>query len=121
MKTKMLLLALVILGTNLVYSQNPDQTSKTECKKKVLKTIKRQMNLVNFRDYIPVGSETNVIITCFANDKNIIEVANIKGVYENLNGVIAERFENHPVKCEDQPIGSEFSLMLTFKHIPIEI
>lgn len=121
MKTKMLLLALVILGTNLVYSQSPDQTSKTECKKKVLKTIKRQMNLVNFRDYIPEGSKTNLIITCVVNEKNIIEVANIEGVNENLNAAIIERLENHPVKCEDQPTGSEFSFMLTYKHIPSEI
>ncbi len=121
MKTKMLILVLIILGTNLVYSQNPDQKSKTECNKKVLKSIKRQMNLVNFRDYLTEGSRTNIIITCFTNEKHIIEVANIEGVNENLNAAIIKRFENHPIKCKDKAKGEEFSIMLTLKHFPSDI
>lgn len=117
MKTTMLIIALAILGTNISYSQNPDQISNTESKKKVLKTIKRQMNYVNFKDYISEGSKTNVIITCFINDKKIIEVANIKGDYENLNAEILERLKTHPIKLKDQSTGEEFSFMLTFKHI----
>jgi hypothetical protein len=118
MKTKMLLLALTILGTSLVYSQNPDQITKTKCEKKVLKSIKRKMNSVNFIDYVSEGSKTNVALNCILNEKNIIEVTNIEGGNDSLNAAILEMLENHPVKCEDQPTGTEFTFKLTFKHIP---
>ena len=121
MKTKILLLALVIMGTSFAYSQNTDQLTKTKSEMKVLKTIKRRMNLVNFTEYIPVGSKTNVELTYFLNEQNVIEVANIEGVNDNLKASIIDVLENNPVKCEDQPTGKEFSVLLTFKHISLGI
>ena len=119
MKAKMLLLALAILGTTLVYSQSPDERSKTKCEKKILRKIKRKMNYVNFQDYVSEGSKSRVILTCFLNDENVVEVASIKGVDENLNTAILESFKSNPVKCENQVAGKEFTFMMTFKHISI--
>ena len=121
MKTKMLMLVMVILGTSLAYTQTPDQTNDTECNKKVLKKIKRQMNLVKFRDYVAEGSRTNVIVQCVMNENNVVEVAGIEGMHADLNAAIIQRLENHPVKCEDVPAGSEFSFRLTFKHVSTDV
>lgn len=119
MKTKMLLLALAIMGTSLVYTQSPDQISKKDCDKKVLKKIKRKMNHINFKDCVAADSKTSVIVTCFTNEKNVIEVASIEGGNEKFNTAILEGLEKHPVKTENQAIGEKFSFMMTFKHISI--
>ena len=55
MKTKILFLALAILGTSLVHAQLPSQKVKTDCDKKLHKKIRQTMNLVHFRDYVDEG------------------------------------------------------------------
>jgi hypothetical protein len=122
MKTTVLILVFAMMGSTLVYSQTADQTAKLECKKKVLKKIKRQMNYVQFKDYVAEGSKTHVILHCAINENNTIQVTGIDGVYEDLNDAIVQRLEDRPIKLEEQlSSDTEFSFMLTFRHIPLNI
>jgi len=118
MKAKILLLAIAIMGTSLVYAQTSNQETKTDCSKKVLKKIQRKMNLVNFNDYVAVGEKTQVIVTCEMNEKSIVEVVNIKGGDEQLNADIIRILQKYPVKCDSQASGEPFSFLLTFKMLP---
>lgn len=117
MKTKILLIALVILGTTFVHASTPEQETKTNCEKKVLKKIKRKMNMVKFKDYVSEGQESLVILTCTVNEDKVVEVNHIRGANEELNAAIIEKLTSNPVKCESQPSGVPFSFDITFKHI----
>jgi len=118
MKAKILLLALAIMGTSLVYSQTSIQDTQTDCSKKVLKKIQRKMNLVKYDDFIEVGQKTQVIVICEMNDENVVEVVNIKGDNKELNSDIIKVLQKYPVKCDSQPKEQPFSFLLTFKMIP---
>jgi len=119
MKTKMLLLVLVILGTNLVYTQTPDQFCDAKTKKKVLNKIKRQMNLVRFNDYLSDGESVNVQLTFTSNETNSLEVVKIKSKKEDLNVAIMNRIENHPIELEGLKTGSVCTIIIIFKKIPV--
>ena len=42
MKTKLLLIAIAIMGSSLVFAQAPEESSNSECQKKVLKKIRNK-------------------------------------------------------------------------------
>ena len=84
MKAKMLLLALAVLGTTMVYSASPEKETKTDCEKKVLKQIKRKMSNVNFMDYVPSGQKARLLVTYVVNQNNIVEITGIEGAGEEL-------------------------------------
>lgn len=119
MKTTTLMLALVIFGISFANAQEPDQPTKIDCEKKVMKKIKRKMQTVNFKDYVASGQMAKAIITCHVNEDNEVEVAKIEGLNGELNTAIVETLANNPVKCDDQPKGQEFSFITTFKHISL--
>jgi len=118
MKAKILLLALAIMGTSLVFSQSTPQLKKTDCEKKVLKKIQRKMNMVSFNNYIKEGSMTRVLVTCVINKENLVEIQQIEGTNEELNAAIIKNMAKHPVKCESEPTGKPFAFYMTFKHLP---
>lgn len=117
MKTKILLLALAIMATSLVYAQTSNQETKTNCSKKVLKKIQRKMNSVNFDEFIEVGQKRQVIVTCELNTENIVEVVNIEGGDEQLNEAITKSLLRHPVKCDSPTSREPFTFLVTFKMI----
>ena len=118
MKTRILILALAILGSSLAFAQPVAHESKTDCEKKVLRKIKRTMNLLHVTEYLDEGQKSAVIITCFVNDNQEIEVAKIDGSNEELKVAIINTFEDHPVKCKNGADGNYFTFRMTFKHMP---
>lgn len=116
MKINILFLALAILGSSLVNAQVPTQSVNSKCEKKLLKKIKSNMNLVHFKDYIEVGKTSKMIVTCFVNDNNVVEISRIHGTNKALIQAIIKTMEDHKVKCESEPSGKYFAFRLTFEH-----
>jgi uncharacterized secreted protein with C-terminal beta-propeller domain len=118
MKTKIILLALAIMSSSLVFSQTVQHESKTDCEQKVLKKIKSKMNYLHVKDYLVEGEKNSVIITCYVNEDKQVEVAKIDGYDEELNQAVIETLEKRPVKCENAESGEYFTFKLTFYHRP---
>ncbi|PLX01726.1 MAG: hypothetical protein C0595_13680 [Marinilabiliales bacterium] len=119
MKTKILLLAIAILGSGLIYSQpaNNDDNS-TKCEKKVMRKIQRKMSLIPVKDYLEEGEKTKLVVKCTINEDYIVEVAELGGKDEDLKKVVIETLKNHPVKCDDMTIGSSFTFVMKFVLMP---
>lgn len=120
MKTKILLLAIAIMGSSLfAFSQQvvPHEI-KTDCDQKVLKKIKRNMNRIYVKDYLDVGEKSSVVITCTLNEDQNVEVANITGVNEELKSAIIETLKNNPIQCDYEDTGKYFTFKMTFYHHP---
>lgn len=117
MNAKILLMVIAIFGTSLVFSQTVNPESKTKCEKKVLRQIKRSMNSIDVADYMEVNHKIYVVLTCKINEEKIVEVVSAEGFDESLNAAVIKNLESKPVKCESQAVGSQFSLLLTFKRL----
>jgi len=119
MKTKILLLAIAILGSGLLYSQpTNNDDNNTKCEKKVMKKIQRKMRLISVNDYLKEGEKTKLVVKCTINEDNVVEVAELGGKDEDLKQAVIETLQNHPVKCDDMKIGSTFTFVMKFVLIP---
>jgi hypothetical protein len=118
MKAKILLLAIAILGSGLVYSQNENTEATKSCEKKVLKKIQRKMNFLQTYKYLEVGEKAELIITCVINEKNTVEVVEIKGYDEDLKKAVTKILEERPVKCDNQVTGVPFKFKMKFQQLP---
>ena len=118
MKTRIFFLALAILGSSLVFANPVVHESKTDCEKQVLKKLKRTMNLLHVKEYLFEGQKSALIVTCFINEDNEVEVARIDGKNEELKAAVVETFENHPVKCKTGADGNYFTFRMAFEHVP---
>ena len=118
MKTRILILALAILGSGIAFAQPVVHESKTDCEKKILRKIKRTMSHLHITEYLDEGQKSAVIITCFINENEEVEVAKIDGSNEELKAAILNTFEEHPVKCKDGADGNYFTFRMAFAHLP---
>ncbi len=116
MKTKMILLVLALVSTSLVFSQQVNHESKTDCEKKVLVKIKKSMNYLHVKDYLDVGERNSVIVTCFINEDHIVEIARIDAPSEELKAAVIKTLERHPVKCNQESDGNYFTFRMVFEH-----
>ncbi len=119
MNARIFLMVITIFGTSLVFSQSVNPENKTNCEKKVLRQIKRNMNSIDVADYMDVDHKIHVILTCQINDDNIVEVVSAKGIDKKLNAAVIKNLETRPVKCNSQKAGSQFRFILTFKHLSL--
>jgi len=120
MKTKVILLALAIMGSSLlaVSQQTVPEPTQTNCDKKVLNKIKRHMNSVNFSDYMNTGTSAKYLVTCYINENREVELKNIEGYNEDLKEAIMEEFSEETISCPSEIPGTTFSFYLTFKKFP---
>ena len=118
MKAKILLLAIAILGSGLLFSQNETKEVTTTCEKKVLKKIQKKMNFLQTYKYLEVGEKAELIITCVINDKNTVEVVDIRGYDEDLKKAVIKILEDRPVKCDEQLTGVPFKFKMKFQQFP---
>ena len=118
MKTKILLLALAILGSSLAFSQPVEHESKTDCEKKVLNKIKKKMMYLDVKDYLVEGEKQGMIITCALNDQNVVEVVKISGYDEELKVAIQETLKEHPAVCKTGSAGEQFTFKMVLYHRP---
>ena len=118
MKTKLIILAFAILSSSLLIAQPVSHENKTNCEKKVLNKIKRKMNNLDVKDYLKEGRKTTVIVTCFINEENKVEVAKITSNSPKLSEDIIKTLKDHPVKCDNENTGEYFTFKLVFKHLP---
>ncbi len=119
MKAKILLIALAVMITGISYSQNNLNEDINKCEKKVIKQIKRKMQLIDMNDYMKVGDESLFVITCTVNKDNIVEVVKIQGINENLKKQVLQTLEEHPVECKSSEIDSPFSFTMRFILFPV--
>ena len=114
MKAKILLLAIAIMGTSIVFSQPATAPeAKNDCEQKTLRKIKRKLNLIKVSDYLAEGQKAKLIVTCTVNDEKNVEVLHVEGYDEELKAEIMNTLKEHPVKCENTASGEEFSFWLT--------
>lgn len=120
MKTKTFFLALVLMGSSLlaVSQQTVPEPTKSNCDKKVLNKIKRQMNAVNYSDYMEISTTAKYLVTCFINENHEVELKSIEGYNEGLKQAIVEEFNDEAVSCPGEVPGTYFSFYLTFKKLP---
>lgn len=118
MKTRILILALAILGSSVAFAQPIAHESKTDCEKKTLRKIKRTMNNIHVTDYLDEGQKSAVTITCYINENKEVEIAKIDGSNEELKVAIINTFEKHPVICKNRADRNYFTFRMTFKHLP---
>ncbi|MCF8366528.1 MAG: hypothetical protein K9H16_12145 [Bacteroidales bacterium] len=119
MKTKILVLVIAIFGTALFFSQTANAQSNLKCEKKVVKQIKRSMNVLDVTDYVPENHKVHVILTFAINDDHLVDIVKIEGYDQKLNNAVKEILDRLPVKCDADPIGNQYTLLLTFKHLPV--
>lgn len=118
MKTKILVLVIALFGTTFFFSQNVNAQSNSKCDKKVVKQIKRSMNVLDVTDYVPENHKVHVILTFTINDDHLVDVIKVEGFDQELNDAVQEVLESLPVKCDAEPRGNQYTLLLTFKHLP---
>lgn len=118
MKTRILLLAMAILGSGLLYSQTNSEENSNKCEKKVLRNIQRKMNFISMNDYLKEGEKTQLIVSCTVNKDKVVEVTNLKGEDEDLKEAVIEVLQNRPVKCNDMNEGSAFTFVMKFALMP---
>lgn len=119
MKTKVILLVVALFTSSLVFSQQVQHERKTDCEQKVLKKIKAKMNRnLHVKDYLAEGEKSSVIITCYVNEDQQVEVAKIDGSDQELVKAVTETLSKNPVKCENEPTGNFFTFKMTFLHRP---
>lgn len=118
MKAKIILLTIAIISSSVVFSQQVKHENKTDCDKKVLNKIKRHLNYLNVKDYLAEGEKTSVIVTCFINEDQEVEIAKINGSDRELVSAISKTLKKHPVKCKNEPSGNYFTFKITFDHRP---
>ncbi len=119
MKTRILLLAIAILGTGLLYSQPNSDDNSTKCEKKVLRKIQRKMSLISMKDYLKEGEQTKLVVKCTVNEDNVVEVTELAGKDEDMKKAVIETLQNHPVKCDELNIGSTFTFVMKFVLMPV--
>jgi len=119
MKTKVILLVLALFTSSLIFSQQVQHERKTDCEQKVLKKIKAKMNRnLHVKDYLDEGLKSSVIITCFVNEDQEVEVAKVDGANKELIEAISDTLSKNPVKCDSEPTGNYFTFKMTFYHMP---
>lgn len=114
MKTKLLLLAVSLLATTLIFAQPTKKNDNNSCDKKVLKQIRKTLNYVDINDYLTEGETVKLILHCKVNANHEVEVQKIHGENEELKTAIIEILQDNPVKCENMEQGSYFSFYAKF-------
>jgi len=76
------------------------------------------MNFLPTYKYLEEGEKAELIITCIINDKNTVEVVDIRGYDEDLKKAVTKVLEERPVKCENQPTGKAFKFKMKFEQLP---
>jgi hypothetical protein len=120
MKTRILILALLVMIAGLAYTQQAPENKTTTMEKKVLNKIRRNMSASNFREYIAEGETETYLITCLVNDENMVEIVDIKGNNKAMKADIESTLEKHPVKVSPDRAGDLFKFKLTFEHRPFD-
>ena len=119
MKAKILVLAMAMMVSGLAFAQQPVTHEKeTDCGKKILKKIERTMRLLEVKEILDEGQKSALIVTCFINGNNEVEVARIDGSNEELKVAVISTFEDHPVVCKEGPDGNYFTFRMAFEHRP---
>lgn len=118
MKTKIFLLAALIFGSTMVFSQSVDDGHKGECEKKVLNKIKRSLLRSDFLDHLDEGEKQTLYITCTLNEDNVVEVVKLDGYHEELKDVVISTLGDYPVKCDPEMANGEFTFKITFEKRP---
>lgn len=120
MKTKVLILALTVIFTSLgtIAQQTVPEPVSTECNKKVLKKIKREIAASDALDHMVEGTLVKYRLVCFINDQNKVELKNIEGNNEALKVSIRETFLREEIDCTGEVPGSYFTFILTLKKLP---
>ncbi len=118
MKGKILILVMAILGSSLVYANQTEDKTVTNCEKKVLKKIKRKMNAVNFMDYVKEGHKCRMNVSYFINQDKEVVILKIEGGQDDFKEAILETFEKHPVICDFEPSNRVYTFRLVFEHHP---
>ena len=118
MKASILILAMALMGSSLVFAQTVVHEKETDCEKKVLKKIERTMRLLHVKEILDEGQKSAVIVTCFVNENNEVEVARIDGSNDELKEAVISTFEKYPVNCKMGTDGNYFTFKLAFEHRP---
>jgi Icc-related predicted phosphoesterase len=119
MKARILIIAMALMGSSLLFAQQPvSHETKTDCEKKVLKKVERTMRLLNVKDILDEGQKSAVIVTCYINENNEVEVARIDGSNDELKEAVVETFEDHPVICKMGKDDNYFTFRIAFEHRP---
>lgn len=119
MKAKILIMAALIFGSSLAFSQTTVKSQKTDCEKKVLNKIKRNLMTSGFVDHMEEGEKETFIITCALNSDNIVSVVRIEGTDAEVQEAILKSLEKHPIKCDPENAKGEFTFKLTFEKRPV--
>lgn len=118
MKAKLIILAFAIFSTSFIIAEPVSHEKTTNCEKKVLNKIHRKMNNLDLSSYMSDGSKVTMIVTCFINDNNILEVAKISSYNSELADAIVKTLKDHPVKCSNQPTDDYFTFKMVLKNMP---
>lgn len=118
MKTKILLLAIAILGSGLLFSQTNGDDNSTKCDKKVLKKIERKMRSISMNDYLNEGEKTHFIVRCTVNEDKVVEATILSGKNDGLKQAVIDVLEKYPVNCDDMAVGSSFTFVMKFLLMP---
>jgi hypothetical protein len=119
MKTKIILLAIAIMGSGLLYSQDTSDKTNAKSEKKVLKKIQRKMNHINLKEYLKEGENSKLVISYSVNENNEVELTAISGGDEDLKQAVIHTLKRHPVKCDSNQKGSSNSFSMNFVLMPV--
>ena len=118
MKTKILLLVFSFLMAGFSYAQEYEHETTTNCDKKILKKIERNMYHFHVKDYLDAGEKQFILLTCKINGNKTVEVVKITGYDQEVVEAIQKTLEEHPVTCKNAPVGLVFTFKLQLKHWP---
>jgi len=93
MKAKLFLILIAFFGTSLFFSPNANAQAKANCEKKVVKKIKRNLNLIDVTDYVAENHKVYVFLTYTINADQEVAVVRIEGFDPALNDAVRESLE----------------------------
>lgn len=117
MKTKALFLALAILGSSLFATaqQVPLRPIKSDCDKKVLRKIKKEIAASDALDQMRENTLARFQMVCYINKDNIVELSSIEGNNEVIKKAIIRTFDQKEISCPNETPGVYFKFILTLK------
>ena len=117
MKTKVLFLTIALLGSSLLAAaqQVPPEPIKSDCDKKVLRKIKKEITASDALDHMRENTLALFRMVCYINEDNIVELTSIEGNNEAVKKSIMKTFDREEINCPNATPGVYFKFILTLK------
>jgi hypothetical protein len=105
------------LGSSLLATaqQLPPEPIKSDCDKKVLRKIKKEITASDALDHLRENTLAIFRLVCYINEDHIVELTSIEGNNDVVKQSIMETFDREEISCPNETAGVYLKFTLTLK------